>query len=393
MLLFKTSPMSMSMGSALLQLETRKGDMTIELNPPMGSSGRFVRKYISRSYSCNPRMSFFTDHADSEGEAIASASPMRLRRTMSLSDSNFTVSNCRNSESAESTSLIRLNTSSMVSHPSLDEVNKLDISGTENPVENSITDQQIQNQSDSDRTWRSTTYSLGSSVISFKGEELSEDNVQVTTNISEPGDSFLQTLHESCPLVSGKNEEYEYSTLEVDPKGVTLFCTARGCRVAHVPESDYMNGGSGIEGRGGNFEAEEDEKSRSSTDMYYRSMLEANPGNPLLLTNYARFLHEVQHDMAKAEEYYERAILASSGDAEVLSLYAKFTWETQKDATRAESYFDRAVKAAPDDCYVLSSYAHFLWNSEEEEEGQNYDPTDLQNVTATPGVGSVSAAA
>lgn len=51
------------------------------------------------------------------------------------------------------------------------------------------------------------------------------------------------------------------------------------------------------------------------------------------------------------------------------------------------------MKAAPDDCYVLSSYAHFLWNSEEEEEGQSYDPTDLQNVTATPGVGSVSAAA
>lgn len=383
--------MSISMGSALCPLESMKGDMRIELNPPMGNSGRFVHKYISRSSSCNPRMSFFTEHADSEGEAIASASPMRLRRTLSLSDSNFTASNCRNSESAEPSSLIRLNTSSIISHPSLDEVNKLDISGVEKPVENPITDQQIRNQSDSDPTWRSSTYCLGSSFISFKGEELSGDNVQVTTNISEPGDSFVETLHERCPLVSGENEEFKYSTLEVDPKGVSLFCTARGCRVAHVPESEYMNGGSGIEGRLGNFEAEEDEKSKHSTDMYYQSMLEANPGNPLLLTNYARFLHEVQHDMAKAEEYYGRAILASPGDAEVLSLYAKFTWEIQKDGARAENYFERAVKAAPDDCYVLSSYANFLWNSEEED--QNYDPTDLQNVTATTCVGSVSAAA
>lgn len=386
MLLFRNSPLFVSIGSALPHFESMKGDMRIEPNPPMGTSGRFVQKYISRNVSFNPRMSLFTDHADSEGEATASASPMRLRRTLSLQDGNFTASTCRNSESAEASSLIRLN-NWMVSHPSLDEMNKLDIAGLENPVENSISAQQIQIQSERDPTWTSTPDSLGSSFVSFKGEELDGDNVQVTTNISEPVDSFLETLHESSPLVSGKNEDYKYSTLEAGPKGVPLFCTARGCRVAHVPESEYMSGGSGTESGGGNFEVAEDQNSKSSTDMYYQSMLEANPGNPLLLSNYAKFLHEVQHDMGKAEEYYGRAILASPGDAEVLSLYAKFTWETQNDGVRAESYFDRAVKAAPDDCYVISSYAHFLWNSEEEED-QNYGPADMQSVTA-----SVSAAA
>lgn len=388
MLLFRNPPLSVSIGSALPHLESMKGDMRIELNPSMGNSGRFVQKYISKSASFNPRMSLFTDHADSEGEATASASPMRLRRTLSLPDGNFTASTCRNSESAEANSLIRLN-NWMVSHPSLDEMNKLDIAGLENPVENSISAQQIQIQSERDPTWTSTPHSLGSSFASFKGEELDGDNVQVTTNISEPADSFLETLHESYPLVSGKNEDYKYSSLEVGPKGVPLFCTARGCRPAHLSESDYINGGSGTESGGANFEVAEDQNSKSSTDMYYQSMLEANPGNPLLLSNYAKFLHEVQHDMAKAEEYYGRAILASPGDAEVLSLYAKFTWETQNDGARAESYFDRAVKAAPDDCYVLSSYAHFLWNSEEEEEEEeNYGHADMQSVTA-----SVSAAA
>lgn len=34
---------------------------------------------------------------------------------------------------------------------------------------------------------------------------------------------------------------------------------------------------------------------RESTDMYYEMMIEANPGNALLLANYARFLKEVKH--------------------------------------------------------------------------------------------------
>lgn len=391
MLLFRNSPMSVSMGSVLSHLETMKGDMKKELNSPMGNSGKFVHKYISRSASSNPRMSLFTDHADSDGEANASASPSRLRRTLSLSDGNFTASTCRNSESAESSSLTRLNTW-MLSHPSLYEVNKLDIAGLENPVENSASAEPIQIHSERDPSWTSTPHTLGSSLISLKGEELDGDNMQVSTNISEHVDSFIEeTLHESYPLASGKNEDYKYSTLEVGPTGVPLFCTARGCRVAHLSETDYMSGGSGIERREENLEIAEDQK--SSTDMYYQTMLEANPGNPLLLGNYAKFLHEVQHDMEKAEEYYGRAILASPGDAEVLSLYAKFIWETHNDTARAQAYFDRAVKAAPDDSYVLSSYAHFLWNSEEDEEEQNYDPVDPQNVAAATFIGSVSAAA
>ncbi|KAJ4958140.1 hypothetical protein NE237_025251 [Protea cynaroides] len=104
------------------------------------------------------------------------------------------------------------------------------------------------------------------------------------------------------------------------------------------------------------------------TDVYYQKMIEANPGNGLILGNYAKFLKEVRGDLAKAEEYCGRAILANPGDGNVLSLYADLIWETHKDAGRAERYFDQAVKASPDDCYVLASYARFLWDAEEEEE-------------------------
>ncbi|XP_066369415.1 uncharacterized protein [Miscanthus floridulus] len=114
---------------------------------------------------------------------------------------------------------------------------------------------------------------------------------------------------------------------------------------------------------------------RAATDTHYRQMIEADPGNSLLLVNYARFLKEVEGDAARAQEYCERAILASPGDAEALSLYAGLVWETSRDAGRADDYYSRAVQAAPDDCYVLGSYAGFLWDAEEDdEENDNSEP-------------------
>lgn len=104
------------------------------------------------------------------------------------------------------------------------------------------------------------------------------------------------------------------------------------------------------------------------TDAYYQRMIEANPGNSLLLSNYAKFLKEIKGDLAKAEEYCGRAVLANPTDATALSLYADLIWQSQKDASRAQTYFDQAVKTEPHDCYVLASYARFLWDTEEEEE-------------------------
>ncbi|XP_011015556.1 PREDICTED: uncharacterized protein LOC105119147 [Populus euphratica] len=140
--------------------------------------------------------------------------------------------------------------------------------------------------------------------------------------------------------------------------GGRKFCGGRG-------RSDFGDdGGSG---------SRESNEGTETTDVYYQTMIEANPGNPLFLRNYARFLKEIRLDFVKAEEYCGRAILANPNDADVLSMYADLIWQSHKNASRAESYFDRAVKAAPDDCYVMASYARFLWEAEEEEEGEGED--------------------
>ncbi|KAJ6816711.1 uncharacterized protein M6B38_415415 [Iris pallida] len=121
--------------------------------------------------------------------------------------------------------------------------------------------------------------------------------------------------------------------------------------------------------------------SNKNMDAYYREMIQANPSDPLLLGNYAKYLKEVRGDLDKAEEYCERAILANQEDGGTLSMYADITWERSKDAERAEAYFDRAVRAAPEDCYIAASYARFLWDADEEEEEEEEEEGKKENMT------------
>lgn len=126
--------------------------------------------------------------------------------------------------------------------------------------------------------------------------------------------------------------------------------------------SGGVSGGSGFRDSNGGSEIME---------MYYQEMVAADPGNSMVLSNYARFLKEFKGDFKRAEEFCGRAILANPIDGNVLSLYADLMWQTYDDSTRAQFYFDRAVKSAPNDSYILASYARFLWEDEDECEGQD----------------------
>ncbi|KAL2895959.1 Transmembrane and TPR repeat-containing protein 1, partial [Bienertia sinuspersici] len=88
-----------------------------------------------------------------------------------------------------------------------------------------------------------------------------------------------------------------------------------------------------------------------STDQYYQQMIKDNPGNALLLGNYAKFLKEVKGDFYKAEEYCKRAIQTKDEDGDIHSLYGELIWLIDNDITRAEAHFHQAVLAQPSDRY------------------------------------------
>ncbi|KAL9259144.1 hypothetical protein AKJ16_DCAP09860 [Drosera capensis] len=101
----------------------------------------------------------------------------------------------------------------------------------------------------------------------------------------------------------------------------------------------------------------------SRTDLLYQMSLAQEPGNPLLLSNYAKFLYLVARDYDRAEECFKRAIQSDQWDPEALSQYATFLWLIRKDIWRAEERYQQAMAAEPDNPYHASKYANFLWST------------------------------
>ncbi|KAI9157304.1 hypothetical protein LWI28_020204 [Acer negundo] len=97
------------------------------------------------------------------------------------------------------------------------------------------------------------------------------------------------------------------------------------------------------------------------TDLLYQMGLAEEPNNPLLLSNYARFLHLVARDYDRAEELFNRAIQLQAADAEALSGYADFLWIIRKDLWGAEERYQQAMAADPNNPSHASRYASFLW--------------------------------
>ncbi|KAK4762975.1 hypothetical protein SAY86_008743 [Trapa natans] len=162
--------------------------------------------------------------------------------------------------------------------------------------------------------------------------------------------------------------------------GIDSLCEVGGASGGGKNICGGGGGSDGGDGGSGGFGDEwEKDKRNESTDAYYRRMIDSNPGNPLLLSNYAKYLKELRGDLVKAEEYCGRAILVNGNDGGTLSMYGELIWQQHKDVQRAETYFDQAIKASPDDCYVMASYARFLWDSEEDD-----DKVEEESVGTSP---------
>ncbi|XVE52529.1 hypothetical protein DITRI_Ditri02bG0129500 [Diplodiscus trichospermus] len=99
------------------------------------------------------------------------------------------------------------------------------------------------------------------------------------------------------------------------------------------------------------------------TNLIYQMSVAEEPNNPLLLSNYAQFLHLVVKDHDRAEEWFKRAIQLEPQDAEALGLYADFLWLVRNDLWEAEERYLQAVAAEPDNPFHASKYANFLWST------------------------------
>ncbi|KAK4368918.1 hypothetical protein RND71_012710 [Anisodus tanguticus] len=190
-------------------------------------------------------------------------------------------------------------------------------------------------------------------TVDEETDEEKEDEVRLINGL---------ILFQNYGLETGDGREVEE---EKHMRAVELVVDGDGS--GRAGRGKKCGGGGGSDSDGENDDGFEYHGS-DSTDFHYTEMIQADPGNSLLLGNYARFLKEVRGNLVKADEYCGRAVLANPSDGNILSLYADLIWTSHKDAPRAQNYFDKAVKAAPDDCYVLASYAHFLWDAEDEEE-------------------------
>lgn len=90
------------------------------------------------------------------------------------------------------------------------------------------------------------------------------------------------------------------ATVEEDDLGAEVWKAVSGdvAAVKENEEVEYSGGsgkGKGIKSMGGNFGegGNEENNGNRKIDDYYQEVLRADPGNPLLLRNYGRFLHEV----------------------------------------------------------------------------------------------------
>ncbi|KNA18133.1 hypothetical protein SOVF_073060 [Spinacia oleracea] len=177
------------------------------------------------------------------------------------------------------------------------------------------------------------------------------------------------SLEKTMAFMNNLRLQERYLNVQEESENVpSKMHLARGLGVFTDGGGYNIGGGNGGTGQNKHKPVGYGDNGRDGASMaeYYKKMVEDNPGNPLLLRNYAEFLYKSKKDLEKAEEYYSRAILMDPGDGEILSQYAQLIWELHGDDERALSYFQRAVQVSPENSHIMAAYANFLWETEED---------------------------
>lgn len=126
----------------------------------------------------------------------------------------------------------------------------------------------------------------------------------------KPKKSLRLPLSPRSAKIKERREGHDAGSIFPSRSGLGAAAVDEDCLAAarrkRVPQTVEVGGGVGGGGGrgmcGGGRGSDDDSGSgsrdpwngRESTDAYYEMMIQANPGNPLLLANYAKFLKEVR---------------------------------------------------------------------------------------------------
>ncbi len=111
--------------------------------------------------------------------------------------------------------------------------------------------------------------------------------------------------------------------------------------------------------------AAKEEESIERRDEIYQEGLKKYKDHPVLLGEYAFFLHTIKKDV-QAEEYYQKSLAADPKDATYLGNYANFLTDIKQEHDKAEEYYKQSIVADPKHANHLGNYANFLTDIKQE---------------------------
>jgi hypothetical protein len=131
-------------------------------------------------------------------------------------------------------------------------------------------------------------------------EEFEDSDTQISIGFQSAGDPHEESPENIMAAIGIHGGEGRYVSGRRICEGTGVALVDNRAVVVSKTETSFVNGGFGGEdgggfsggggygGRGGVFGSDP-----NNTDAYYKKMLQADPGNPLLLANYGRFLQQV----------------------------------------------------------------------------------------------------
>lgn len=122
------------------------------------------------------------------------------------------------------------------------------------------------------------------------------------------------------------NEKYNDDVMYSSGPGRPLVCNSKGCKPVGMDEDDVFTlsdlgiGSSGEDLLGARIRSSSSCSGLNliQAERHYQESLESDPGNPLLLHNYARFLHEVKQIKTRLDYFVILMVSSISGGEKLL---------------------------------------------------------------------------